>query len=831
MRFIICIALLVVATVFSTEVRAEVNPQEGRGSINEQLDAAKSMFMVDPRGALNVALGLEDVLGSPRPGTQEAETYASVMRIKGEALNRLNRPQEAIASLDYGLSLFPGDAQSIAYADLQSARASSARAMGDYAGALSRLQAAYKIYVRSGEARSAYVGLLRIGQVYDDARNYEKALYYYLSPSDSFSKDDSLNLSNFNNIGKVYLELGRLDESFSYFSRALEIAERMDSSTLRERILTNLALVHLARGKLDEARRVVAEGLSLAEANRDKQWRPALLGIRAKIAFLEDDLFLSRKFIEEAFLGQDIGSTSALFRDFHQVAFEIYSRSGDFRSAFEHLVAFKRLDDEAREVSANANTALMGAQFDFANQELEISKLKTDTLEKEVQLARTRAQQRTIIFSAAILLVLVGVTGGSIHYRSVVRSRNEIRKKNDELSQSNLFLEKALKAKSEFLATTSHEIRTPLNGILGTTQVLIHSARMPEEVRERVELIQIAGEAMKGIVDDLLDVAKMESGTIEVADECFNLQTALSEVSRFWADSAANKGLILAADLEASPSFVMGDEKRLRQIVYNLLSNAVKFTDEGRVTLRAEVDAESDGTLVIKVADTGCGIPEDELDRIFAPFHQVDGGKTRRHGGTGLGLSICQNLAAALGGTVSVSSRLGEGSTFVLRLPLRLAEAAGRSLVGAIGDTSSGLTLSRLLIASDDAGVSASLQIPLAMRDVDFELVDSMAEAVSAMADRPVSGLLVVASVLGSDPGEAMERLMEFRELSGEARLIVWLDEASLLTAPMVRLCGADDVIEGDFDPEGALACVLNEPPLATEYQGIDVRPSGSTGP
>ena len=94
-----------------------------------------------------------------------------------------------------------------------------------------------------------------------------------------------------------------------------------------------------------------------------------------------------------------------------------------------------------------------------------------------------------------------------------------------------------------------------------------------------------------------------------------------------------------------------------------------------------------------------------------------------------------------------------------------------------------------------------------------------------------MSGLLVVASVLGSDPGEAMERLMKFRELLGEARLIVWLDEASLLTAPMVRLCGADDVLEGDFDPEGALACVLNEPPLATEYQGIDVRPTGSTGP
>lgn len=825
-------AFLLMLSLFLIQSPASARQAAGGGGddLSALVESLRSQVMVDPQAAYDRARLLDQALvveaNSPRTKLRKA----SYLWIRGEALNRLNRYDDAITYLDEGLALFSDDSDDPIYAELMSSRANSAKAKGDYQNSLKWYQRAYQNFTKLNRTRDIAITLIRIGGQYSDARDYDRALSYF-NRSIEYYKDNNILLSYYNNVGRIYKDMGDFDRAELNLKGALGVAEQIGSHSLEVRILSNLSDIYLMSGRLDEADSTALKSLELSEKINETDWRPFSWGMRARVALERGDILSSMKYINRAFQGVEISHTPAPFRDFHEAAYKIYLQSGDLRMALDHLVAFKRLDDEAREVSANANTALMGAQFDFANQELEISKLKTDTLEKEVQLARTRAQQRTIIFSAAILLVLLGLAGGSIHYRSVVRNRNEIRKKNDELSQSNLFLEKALKAKSEFLATTSHEIRTPLNGILGTTQVLIHSARMPEEVRERVELIQIAGEAMKGIVDDLLDVAKMESGTVEVADECFNLQTALSEVSRFWADSAANKGLMLAAELEASPTFIMGDEKRLRQIVYNLLSNAVKFTDEGRVTLRAEVDAESDGALVIKVADTGCGIPEDELDRIFAPFHQVDGGKTRRHGGTGLGLSICQNLAAALGGTVSVSSRLGEGSTFVLRLPLRLAEAAGRSLVGAIGDTSSGLTLSRLLIASDDAGVSASLQIPLAMRDVDFELVDSMAEAVSAMADRPVSGLLVVASVLGSDPGEAMERLMEFRELSGEARLIVWLDEASLLTAPMVRLCGADDVIEGDFDPEGALACVLNEPPLATEYQGIDVRPTGSAGP
>jgi len=775
--------------------------------------------LTDPKAALEVATKIEISLEQYFQDAHNSDIYGSILHIKGEALNRLNDYKGAAILLDRALSLPGIDKTTSGFADLLSARASSARGDGDYAAALRGLHAAYKLYLDSDNKRSAIVSYLRIGQVYDDAGQYDKSLQYYSAGSE-YSDDLNLQLTALNNIAKVYLALGRNAEAKTNFLLALELADQLQSSSLKERILANLAMVYLAQGELSEADRIASQGIAVADLSGEAQWSPALWGVRARVAFLQGDFNKSETLLEKVFEGQNIEDTSASFRELHRYAFETFNSSGQFQLATRHLVAFKRLDDEARDVAANANTALMGAQFDFAKQELEISELKSETLQKEVEIARAQARQRTIALTFGVVLVLLGSGGGLVHYRSVIRSRNHIRRKNDELNQSNAFLEKALKAKSEFLATTSHEIRTPLNGILGTTQVLIHSSRMPADVRERVELIQIAGEAMKGIVDDLLDVAKMESGSIELVEDRFDLRAALSDVARFWSDSAVRKGLNLEADLDACPGLVIGDERRLRQVVYNLLSNAVKFTDHGFVRLCARPDPDALDHLLVEVADTGCGIPEEELEKIFAPFHQVDGGKTRRHGGTGLGLSICQNLASALGGRVAVTSEVGEGSSFILRVPLKRAEAAPpvMSLAAGAGDVEQDQA-QRLLVISDNAAASAALQIPMAMRDVEFDLVETLPEALETLNSRRFSGLLLVSSVLGEDPGDGMEKLMNLHEASHEACLAVWLAEESLLTAPMLRLSGASSVLEGKFDAETILDWVLNEEVSSTENQ------------
>ncbi|MBK8543686.1 MAG: hypothetical protein IPL62_09050 [Caulobacteraceae bacterium] len=198
--------------------------------------------------------------------------------------------------------------------------------------------------------------------------------------------------------------------------------------------------------------------------------------------------------------------------------------------------------------------------------------MRTQTLEAE-------ARQRTLIFFGALAIAMVILGALGYGYVSMRKSRNQVQAANDQLNETNVALGKALKAKSEFLATTSHEIRTPLNGILGMTQVMLQDAKIAADIRERVQVVHGAGESMRAIVDDILDVAKMETGKITVAAEPFNPAPTLEDVSRLWRHNAEAKGLAFEMDVSACPARIVADEQRLRQVVFNLLSNAVKFTD------------------------------------------------------------------------------------------------------------------------------------------------------------------------------------------------------------------------------------------------------------
>ena len=299
---------------------------------------------------------------------------------------------------------------------------------------------------------------------------------------------------------------------------------------------------------------------------------------------------------------------------------------------------------------------------------MRISQLKQGQLERDIQLERERSQFRMIAFVgiAVALTIVLGLTLASLI--SIRRSRNETRAANAELTIVNTDLEHALKAKTDFLAMTSHEIRTPLNGILGTAQVLAASRDIDDANMKRVKLIQSAGQTMKALVDDLLDVAKMESGEVSVEIAPTSVKSILTDAGYLWGDKLTEKNLEFVSDIGDLPKMIETDGGRLRQIVFNLLSNAVKFTREGSVTLRAFTRDEA-GELVIEIADTGIGIPEAEQRQIFDAFHQVDNATTREFSGTGLGLSICKNLANALGGRIELESEEAEGSTFRIVLP------------------------------------------------------------------------------------------------------------------------------------------------------------------
>jgi len=433
--------------------------------------------------------------------------------------------------------------------------------------------------------------------------------------------------------------------------------------------------------------------------------------------------------------------------------------------------------------------------------------------EREQQLLETGARHEQRLADGRWLMIEDRRTcdGGMLGLRVDI---TEFKEQAKALAAAAEAAQAANRAKSEFLANISHEIRTPLHGILGMTQVLARDEALGDDQRSRVGLIRQSGQVLAELLNDLLDLAKIEAGKLTIQTVDFSPGPIAEAVCAPFETLAEEKGLALELKFGALDGAAWtGDPLRLQQVLANLVSNAVKFTAEGRVAVSAEFVSPDE--VEFCVTDTGIGIPADRLAEVFEKFAQVESANYRRFGGTGLGLAVSRQLAELMGGTLQAESTPGVGSTFRLRLPVRPADPSALEAENEAPEPGAPLGV-RILAAEDNATNQVILRALLEPLGVDLTVVGDGGEAIEAFRAGGFDLVLMDIQMPVTDGIAATREIRRLEAAGGRVRTPIIALSANVMahqTAEYLAI-GMDAVVGKPYEAEAlwaAMAGLLGE--------------------
>ncbi len=661
--------------------------------------------------------------------------------------------------------------------------------MGLIALALEHKYKAMNVFESIGDQRGVALSLSQLSSDYTKQGDYRRAIDMDKKALTIASKVDykSVVLTLRINIGSNLLELSKPDSALLVLDEALSLQEELDAKDMRGTILIDIGQAYEALGETDKAEQAYREAVVFSSDIGDKDnWSSALASLgsvllkrgKAKeaIKYCSEGLEIASR---TGGVGKVETNCDCLYRS--------YKAMGDGANTFRYFEMFIA----ARDSSANMGNvrSLVQHEMIYAFQKKQLSDSlvhvnQITLLENEKTIEHLRAarnRNRTLGFAGGAILLLAG---GTAFYISD-RKRRERKKALIQEQAVNTRLRQLDKLKDQFLANTSHELRTPLNGIIGLSESLYQgvAGEPTDRMKENLSMIISSGRRLASLINDILDFSKLREKDITLALRPVDLKTIVEVDLRIMQPATLGKDLRLVNEIPRDIPAVIADENRLQQILLNLVGNSVKFTAQGSVTVSAR---EENGMVAISVTDTGIGIPAGKLKDIFIPFEQADASAQRQFGGTGLGLTITKQLVELHGGTLSVQSVEGEGTTFTFTLPVSMenavAPAPGLSLSRQrIVDTPvPDVTIVlpehdgafRILVVDDEPVNRQVVANYLTNGPFELRLVSSGAAALKAVEESTYDLVLLDVMMPGMTGYEVCQRLRE-KYLSSELPVIM----------------------------------------------------------
>jgi signal transduction histidine kinase/ActR/RegA family two-component response regulator len=729
---------------------------------------------------------------------------AMALNTQGDALLLKGQPDEALATftrvLDVIDTVYSPKPEIITLTNI--ARVYDAK--GDYIKSLDYYLEVLKLIEDSQDTTEIGKTLGDIGKNYVRTGDYVTGLEYLYRAKKTFEKQgvryNEITIQSI--IASIYTQQGNLDEALSLFEINLAYFEEIDNQTLMGGALSNIAAIYAQRGENKKAAKNLEQaifyfkstgnipylanltmnlaGIYYAVGNLERALELTIEGMNLGLAIKNENLVATAKttlskilfdqakyneaitYGTEALLSHEKTGNLIDLKETTESLTKNYKAVGNYQKALEMNERYHQMDDSLNSTANQQALIELKVQSDYDKQKA------LDDFENEKEIAieeqKTEAQIR-ISIAVGIGLVLISILAIIIFSRLKLTRKQKL-----IIEEQKKKVEQSEKYKQQFLANMSHEIRTPMHAISGMTKILERNPH-PKQQDVYLKAITTSSDNLVVILNDVLDLSKIEAGKLEIENISMNLELILENVIQILKFKAEEKGLVLSYRISTHvPVFAMGDPTRLNQILINLVGNAIKFTDKGKVELLVQL---KNNQLHFQVKDTGIGIPVNKQNTIFGAFEQATVSTNRYYGGTGLGLSISKQLVELQNGKIGVQSTEGVGSTFFFELPLTIPEESSESQKFVSKEKLTMMTNSlkgiRVLIAEDNPFNQMIAQDDLAffIEGIQLVTVENGAMAIEKFKTEPFDIILMDVQMPQMNGFEATKAIREIEQLEG----------------------------------------------------------------